>query len=423
MSDRLGSAALAVFASCAACSSSGPGSIRERPAGSSSGGGGASGGISVDGQSATTGATSTGGTGSVALPGGNGGGGTGGGCNDLEVTFEKVVPTVVLLVDRSKSMFNTNSESVREMLWDPLYNALMDPSAGVVKSLENEVRFGFTAFNSVDGDSTCPVLATVAPKLANHADIDMAYTAAGMIPDNYYKWDTPTGEAINQVVSELLADPDPGRKYVLLVTDGNPDTCTQRDPQCGEDVSIDAVQKAYAAGIATFAVGIGDILTSADGGCWGRCGVEHLQDLANAGAGQAVLRNTDQDFINTCTQKDNMGAPIYVAQYVDDPALAGTAPYYTASDPAALQTTLTELIAQVRSCSFEMNALVDLDRADLGTVTIDGTPIPYQDPNGWQMQNEYTVELVGEACQQIQSDDTGGLFISFPCEVKTPRVR
>jgi len=419
MSARVTSAALGFFACCAACSSSGPGSSRPRGAASSSGNGG---GASIGGAASTaSGTTSTGETGSVTLPGGNGGGGAGGGCNDLEVTFEKVVPTVALLVDRSQSMFFDGSVSVREMLWDPLYFALMDPS-GVVMPLENEVRFGFTAYNSIDPDPACPALTSVAPKLGNHADIDAAYTAAGMTPDNYYKWDTPTGESINLLVPELLADPDPGQKYILLVTDGNPDTCTRRDPQCGAGLSIDAVQKAYAAGIATFVVGIGDIVTGADDGCWGRCGVEHLQDLANAGTGQPVLRNTNQDFINTCTDKDNTGAPIYIGEYVDDPALSGSAPYYTASDPAALQTTLAELIAQVRSCSFEMNALVDLELANLGTVSIDGAPVSYEDPNGWRMANEYTVELVGGACEQIQGDSQG-LFISFPCEIKTPRIR
>ena len=54
------------------------------------------------------------------------------------------------------------------------------------------------------------------------------------------------------------------KKYIVLVTDGAPNTCLVRDPQCGQDASVAAVQAAFGAGIRTLVVGLGGILTAED---------------------------------------------------------------------------------------------------------------------------------------------------------------
>ncbi|HKO90653.1 MAG TPA: hypothetical protein VJU61_05850, partial [Polyangiaceae bacterium] len=135
-------------------------------------------------------------------------------CNELGAQFEKIVPSVVVLVDRSKSMFENNSGPVRAALWDPLADALTNATDGVIPLLESEVRFGFAAYNSDAAQVTaaCPSLASVPISLDNGAAISTAYAAAGVVPNGYYKWDTPTAESVRAVTAELTQLAEPGPK-------------------------------------------------------------------------------------------------------------------------------------------------------------------------------------------------------------------
>src|SRR4051812_32975077 len=90
------------------------------------------------------------------------------GCNDLSVETKEVTPTVLLLVDNSSSMFEP-----RDKLWDPLYNTLMKPTDGIVASLQDKVRFGFTSYrgSSTKDDPACPNMFEVDYKLNNYEPI------------------------------------------------------------------------------------------------------------------------------------------------------------------------------------------------------------------------------------------------------------
>ena len=345
-------------------------------------------------------------------------------CNELGAQFEKIVPSVVVLVDRSKSMFEANGDkAVRAQLWDPLAEALTNPTDGVIPQLQSEVRFGFVAYNR-DADQAlaqCPNLQSVPIGLGNGAAIGSAYAAAGVVPTNYYKWDTPTAESVQAVTAELTAFGEPGPKYILLVTDGNPDRCGEPDPQCGQDDAIAAVQAAYAAGITTFVVGIGEVLSATNDpnvtGCWGRCGPLHLQDLANAGVGQPVLRNTDQQYLSNCfnNRRDTNGQQVYVASYVDEATLSGTAPFFAPNGRAALRDAIASILSGVRSCTFTLKQQVRAGKESTGNVLLDGNALLYGDPDGWVMGNGSDVQLLGRACSQLQRD-VENVEIFFPCE-------
>lgn len=336
-------------------------------------------------------------------------------CDDLSIQTYELVPTVVVLVDTSSSMFDA-----RAKLWDPLFNALMDPTAGVIAKLQSKVRFGFTSYKSVTrpaGTTTCPVLESTDLKINNYDTIKAKYTEVGTTPTTDFKWETPTGASVAEVAKSLAAfQPDPpGPKFILLVTDGDPDTCAVRDPQCGQDDSIKAVQDAYAAGIGTFVIGIGDILNSSGSNM--RVGVAHLQDVANAGAGQPVAPNTQEYLYSQCVA----GAGL-TATYAADVASAGKAPYYTvsAADGKTAQTQLASAIeaslAQTRSCTFNMDAQVKGD-ASLGTLTLDGNPLPYGDPNGWTLGADLTsVTISGTACDGWKKNG-GKINVVFPCKL------
>src|SRR5690606_20532622 len=208
-----------------------------------------------------------------------------------------------------------------------------------------------------------------------------------------YKGETPTGEAIRSVLSAFLKDPAPGPKYLMVVTDGEPDTCVVPDPQCGQYEAIDAVQEAYAAGITTFVVGVGDI------------GLDHLQALANAGAGQAVR---EPELVGDCP--DDVPTP---GDYSPE---NGDATYYKPDDPEALKNAIGDIVGAVRKCTFELSVEVDLEKVDVGTVLLDCEKVPFDDENGWRMNTETELELVGNACGDLKTSLDPYLFVTFPCE-------
>ena len=365
----------------------------------------------------------TGGTGPELMLGPTGGTDANGGeapvdpgvCDDLSIQTYEAVPTVLLLVDTSSSMFDE-----RAKLWDPLFKALMDSTTGVVANLQSKVRFGFASYKSVTrpaGAAMCPLLVSTDLKIDNYETIQTQYAAAGVTPTTDFKWETPTGASVAAVAKTLSEfQPEPaGPKFLLLVTDGDPDTCAVRDPQCGQDDSIKAVQDAYAAGIGTFVIGIGDILTSTNGSM--RVGKDHLQDIANAGKGLPVAANSLEYSYSACVKDTGL-----TATYATEAETPGTAPYYTvsAADPTTAQTQIADAIIasleQTRSCTFNMDAQVNGD-ASLGTLTLDGNSLPFGDADGWSLGTDLiSVTLNGSACDTWKTKG-GKVNVVFPCKL------
>jgi hypothetical protein len=401
-------------------------------------------GVASGGSVATSGAGSASGviagTGTGGMAGGlvlvdNGGGpvsGSGGQpidtgpCATLSVQTVEVVPTVDLLVDTSGSMFKDPAP-----FWDPLHNALLDPT-GVVKQLQDKVRFGFTSFTGMGTGATCPLLKKVPYALNNYDAINAVYGAIAA-PSNGQKWETPTHAGVDAAAADLAAfmPVPPGPKFILLVTDGSPDTCWMNDPQCGQDASIKAVQDAYAKGISTYVLGIGDILDPAADGCnAGRCGKDYLQDIANAGTGLPVEPTTDNNYAySPCIT--NSPTKALVATYAATGGGAA-APYFTVSgkgtvaDVTPLVTAIKQALLQTRSCTFAMTATLPTGmttgvkittNAEKGGFSYNGAPLTYNDPNGWTLNADQTgITLSGSACDSWKT--AGGMLTgSFPCEV------
>jgi len=65
---------------------------------------------------------------------------------------------------------------------------------------------------------------------------------------------------------------------------------------------------------------------------------------------------------------------------------------------------------------------VKTENADQGTVVLDGQTLTYMGDNGWLLKRPDQVELVGDACAQIQAGQDD-LAINFPCSVFTPVVK
>jgi hypothetical protein len=395
---------------------------------------GAGGGGGVSGSGAL-GGSSAGGIGGNPATGGAAGmtslGGMGatdpGICQELNVVSTPQIPTVELLVDTSSSMWETMPPA-----WPLLYGALMDPKTGVVEPLQSKIRFGFASYKgfkaSSETDPACATMTTVDPALDNHDAIDAVYQMVGASydPVSKPKWETPTDYAINyaaKILTDYMPNP-PGKKYILLVTDGNPNTCQVTDPQCGQDLAIKATQDAFAAGIGLFVLGVGDIVQQPMNGCptSARCGLLHLQDLANAGVGAGVhpTPGCDDWHASGCTfthEQCNQNQMLQATYTPDAPdvGMPFAVDTSTTNATAELVAALTALLNNAVPCTLDMDAMVTGDPS-LGVVELGGQPLTFGDPNGWILESNGTsVTLQGTACTTFKASGTD-LSIEFPCD-------
>lgn len=349
---------------------------------------------------------------------------TGGACQALEVSFTPQDPTVFILVDRSTSMWDN-------MFWDPLRDGVLE----VVSRVHQDVRLGFGTFTGLQGN-TCPLdLQDVGVIDKNNlAAIEAFYTP---ILHPGVATETPTPAALMQAQAILKADhlTSPGPKYILLVTDGNPDYCDSGATECRADVTVRVLQDLKAdpeVPIHTFMVALPDPGIDQD---W-------LKAFANAGAGQPVAAPRETEFCDdilpaTATLLPELD-PTTWPQGTYGAAMGPETPYNV--DPAQrdqLVSQITGLLAGVKSCVFDLTnaageeviSVVEGREAE-GSVFIKtaANPDPGEaqnyDPtgmNGWKVNRidgaADQIELVGSACELLRNPDTTGIEFGFPCEI------
>jgi hypothetical protein len=165
----------------------------------------------------------------------------------------------------------------------------------------------------------------------------------------------------------------PGRKVLVLATDGEPDLCADGDDEEGGRMrSVEEVQAAFDLGVTTYVISVGNDV-----------GEQHLRELANLGQGFPMDDATDR--------------------------------FYRANDAASLAQAFEDIVNGVRDCVFTLDGMVKGTGSD-GSVTVDGAALPFGDPNGWRLNDPSTVELTGKACDLVKMGDHE-VDISFPCGV------
>jgi len=293
-------------------------------------------------------------------------GGTAFECPTLEEVLLPQIPTFQLVIDQSGSMEEEfDGGNTR---WQAVEDTLVGPD-GVVTQLQSSIRFGASFYANPMID-TCPAVQSLPPAL------DAADDIAQLFQTQAPGGDTPTGESIELITSELLQDTWEGEKVIVLATDGEPDTCAVPEPMSQADVdtvrgvAVDAVAAAYAAGIRTFVISVGPEIAEA-----------HLQDLANAGVGV--------------------------------PDGGADADFYVANDNASLVAAFNAIVAGLRPCTFPLEDPLPASLAPACSLTVNETAIPYDDPDGWAVRDdEITLELQGAACDAIQE---GVVAIELTC--------
>ena len=274
-------------------------------------------------------------------------------CPQLQQILVPQVPTFQIVLDTSASMaFDFDGIS----RWDAMIDTLVG-SNGVVSELQSNIRFGISLYHNPGG--TCPTVEEIAPQL------DAADEILTLLQASAPEGDTPTGESIDVIAANLKQDAWNGEKYLLLATDGEPDTCAIPDPQTMMETNmvrqtaVDAVAQAFDEDIQTFVISVGDEIAEA-----------HLQELANAGQGVAS----------------------------GDPDAA----FYVALDQNALVKAFDDIISGLRSCEIELPSELMTQFVDTCTVTVNNMEYGYDKPNGWRLNDPTHIELVGAACEAIQ---------------------
>jgi hypothetical protein len=363
-------------------------------------------------------------------------------CQEFAVMFKPKTPTVMILVDRSTSMYpclgssdmSTFCADHANTSWDKVRVSMLQ----VVKSLQKDVRFGFATYNGIKG-GTCPVLNKVPPALDNYMAISDLFDAQ-VWPSNQKndKWETPTALALARVGADLMADTSAeGDKYILLSTDGAPDYCDDVIPACAIDDVIGKMQGLKAAGITTIVFGLQSKVNDLP--------ATTLQAFANAGAGEDTLAPTptgqditafwDQcngnvpnwksgivakfpECANAANFNDCRGKTIGTYATVKGPSK----PYLPdAANQAQLLQQLSSALAGVKSCTFDLggHVMVNTQRLNEAVIKIDGAVIPL-DPNnnnGWNMSTPTQLELHGPACDTWRAPAATDIHFGFPCDI------
>ena len=332
---------------------------------SNSGGVGGTFGNSQEMTGGTAGVAGTLGTASVGGPGDT--------CAHGMATVTPVTPNVWLVLDGSSSMNEPFGASGTR--WQTLRSTLMDPG-GIVDSLQSVVRFGMVIYSGADLGGTgteCVKLVTVEPALDNYATLMAQYPAVPIGTG------TPTHKAIEHVVNNLpvlneqMPDMDLDPTFVVLATDGAPnDNCGGGGLGNGaEQQVLDIVTQGTSQGMNMFVISLAGDDTQLQG---------HLNDVAAA----------------TQTM---------------------TPPFVPETRDSLVET--FQMIVGSATCRVALDGTVVAGKECQGEVRLSGAPQACNDPNGWQLEDERTVQLNGTACETFLS--TASMVVAeFPCTLFTP---
>ncbi len=297
-------------------------------------------------------------------------------CEAVSLTIDELRPSVTLLVDQSGSMrqgYPTRESA--QTRWTVVRQALLDPMQGVVSTLQQSIQFGLVFYTSHNGftGGTCPILSSVRAATDNFDEIRGLYD--GTYPDD----DTPTGAAIDQVVNEIAAARRKGPEVLLLVTDGDPDTCQVPDPQEGQVQAISAAAKAFAQGVDFYVLGVSSDISG-----------DKLQQLANAGKGK----------------------PLSAIWGIDADAAQ---PFQASDSVAELTAQLRDILERVPLCEVELERDIAIEELARSRVTLDGEALPYGAPDGFQLKDPRHLQIVGQACETLRVAGKR-LSVSISCD-------
>jgi len=345
-------------------------------------------------------------------------------CVDVDVTFEEVIPTVALVIDRSASMqaFSGFADVVLQEIeagtyapwgcpaeegaapdaepqanvdwrWNVVRNVLFNPTSGVVPAFGDRVRFGMALYTyrpDVMPD-LCPELLRVDFAL-DHADELLAAMKCHDVGDK-----TPTREALTTVAESLAGIGGDDPKLIILATDGSPNSCACPGfgtsalirPECLDTVSVER-----------------------DGVTMTPQEAEKFDLVAEAGR---IFHETGIEIsIIDVSSPDDTELRAHLA----DVAAAGGGEVWDGLQPSGLHAAFFDLVDAISSCAIDLDGSIQTGKEDQGTVVFDGEELSLAlsaDQAGYRVVSPTRIELLGEPCDLLQSGDHE-VSITFPCD-------
>lgn len=280
-------------------------------------------------------------------------------CPNVTFTATPVTPSIGLVLDGSGSMFD-NALPPYATRYAAMRDALVG-TTGVVGELQDKAYFGSLIYTGDPQVGTCPIASTV-PRALNNAGA--IRTSIDSLTDG---GNTPTPEAITQMVASFQANPPPAGSppVIVLATDGLPNRCNDSNADTRAQ-SVAAAAASYAAGIPVYVLAI----NQSD---------PHFQQLANAGQGMA------------------------------------NATYYPTTSAQALKDAFQTIINGVVSCELSLDAELSESQASQGTVTLNGVDLTYG--SDWELASPTTIRLLGAACDTLKTTTNPSVSAEFPCGV------
>jgi len=273
-------------------------------------------------------------------------------CEKLNLTAMGTPPDMLIVLDRSTSMLMGR--------WDPSVSAIKEFTAG----LDGTVSFGLMVFPA-KGEDICAAGKVDVPVGEMNAK-KIASTLGMSAPTQFPLGATPTSTSLMAALTALdpqaCADCIPVPKYVLLVTDGEPN-CAD-DPVGDSNRAIDALT---AKGVKTYVIGY---------------------DLSGNANSAAIMNGFAQH--------------------------GGTDKYYPVEDQASLLKELTRLAGELVPCEFMLKD--DIGDPSYVRVEIDGKTYNYG--TDWTVNGSSIVlDPMGGACPTLRDAKLHDLKITRECEM------
>lgn len=297
-------------------------------------------------------------------------------CERINVAAEPDAANVLIVLDRSNSMYEGSPFGPPTVdRWTPAVEALNAATA----ALDDRVDFGLMLFAS---DSQCGAGTVEVP--VGPMNASRIASALSGDPRSIVQGGTPIAASLRAAQTELASLE--GKSYVLLVTDGAPNcasghnglscrctgaSCFANALNCLDDVAaVAAVEALAAADIGTYVIGY-------DTGEW----VDVLDRMAAAGG-------------------------------------TGRTTHFPVGDRASLESALRDIGGSVVSCTYELETAPGNIR--YVRVQVDGTDVPHEsvngDGNGWVLEGDRTINLVGNACEDLKDGEPHDISIAVECE-------
>ncbi len=296
-------------------------------------------------------------------------------CEQVQVVAEREVANVMVLLDRSGSMYAPGGFFTAEVdKWTPAVNAVNS----AVGARSESIAFGLMKFGT--GEGCDPGQVDVMPQVGSSPMVNESLRGR---PVDITGGMTPTAESL-AAAGEAMATMD-GDSYILLVTDGA--------PNCNDEA------------------GLGGECTCPGGICdyWEQC----LDDNRTV----KTIESLAQNGVKTFVIGYDTGGLTDVLNRMAIAGDTGSSQYIAVNDQSSLSDALESLTSQVASCSYELeNVPSDIRYVSvkLGGEQIDHESIATD--GGWRLDGN-KVEILGGDCETLQAQDVAKIDITVECEL------